>query len=94
LLSLLLKKGQLSATDISNQFHITPAAISQHLKVLREASLLEMEKKAQLRLYKINPNKMKELEEWIKKLSDLWDKRFSALDRLLEKEKKRKGGVK
>jgi DNA-binding transcriptional ArsR family regulator len=90
IIEMLAVKGQLSATDISNKFHISPPAISQHLKVLREANLVQMEKKAQQRLYKINPEKMGELEEWIKKLTKMWDARFSGLDKVLEKEKKKK----
>lgn len=87
IVELLAKKGQLSATDISNQFHVSPPAISQHLKVLREADIVTMEKRAQQRIYQINAAKLKELERWIKKLTDLWDERFSALDKLLEKQK-------
>ncbi len=92
IIELLSKKGTLSSTDISNQFHISAPAISQHLKVLKEANLVKMEKRAQQRLYKINPNAMEEIKKWIKKLSELWDERFLALDKILEKEKRR--GVK
>jgi DNA-binding transcriptional ArsR family regulator len=94
IIELLATSGQLSATDISNKFKVTPPAISQHLKVLREANLVKMEKRAQKRLYKINPDKMHELEEWLKKLTKLWDERFLALDKILEREKKKfkKGG--
>lgn len=92
IIELLAKKGELTSTDISNQFHISAPAISQHLKVLREANLVQMEKNAQKRLYKINPDAMEEVQKWIKKLSEMWDARFSALDKILEKQKK-KGGV-
>ena len=89
IVELLAKKGTLTATSISDNFSITPQAISQHLKVLREADVVEVEKKAQTRLYKINPNKIHELEEWIKKLTEMWDRRFNMLDKLLEEEKKK-----
>ena len=91
IIELLAKKGTLSSTDISNQFNISAPAISQHLKVLREANLVQMEKHAQQRLYKINPESMEEIQKWIKKLSELWDERFSMLDKILEQGKKRKG---
>ena len=93
IIELLSKKGQLSSTDISNQFHISAPAISQHLKVLREANLVKMEKRAQQRLYKINPDAMEEIQKWIKRLTQFWDDRFLALDKLLEQQKM-KGGVK
>jgi DNA-binding transcriptional ArsR family regulator len=60
--------GQLSASDISDLFKVTPPAISQHLKVLREAKLVDMEKRAQSRIYTISPAKLTEIEAWIQKL--------------------------
>lgn len=51
-----------------------------------------MEKNAQQRLYRINPDAMEEIQKWIKKLASLWDSRFSALDKILEQ--KKKGGEK
>jgi DNA-binding transcriptional ArsR family regulator len=87
ILELLASMGQLSATEISDQFQVTSSAISQHLKVLREANLVLMEKKAQQRLYQINPEVMFELETWAKQLTQRWGERFEALDELLQAEK-------
>jgi len=89
ILEMLARKGQLSATEISDNFQATPSAISQHLKVLREANLILMEKRAQQRLYQINPQAVDELEQWVKQLTRQWDERFAALDQLLEAEKKK-----
>jgi DNA-binding transcriptional ArsR family regulator len=89
ILEMLARKGQLSATEISDNFQATPSAISQHLKVLREANLILMEKRAQQRLYQINPQAVDELEQWVKQLTRQWDERFEALDQLLEAEKKK-----
>src|SRR4051812_42757170 len=76
ILEMLAHKGQLSATAIADKFQATPPAISQHLKVLREAKLIAVEKRGQQRIYSINPNKMEEIYTWAKKLSDMWNKRF------------------
>ena len=89
IVELLATNGQLSATDISDNFAISPQAISQHLKVLREAELVRVEKKAQQRIYQINPEAMLDLSEWIAKVTQLWDERFDALDRVLAEEKKK-----
>ncbi|MDQ3099085.1 MAG: metalloregulator ArsR/SmtB family transcription factor [bacterium] len=89
ILEMLASKGQLSASDISDQFKVSPPAISQHLKVLREAELVTMEKRAQQRIYAINPKPMLEMEEWLKRMKRMWNERFDALDRLLEVEKKK-----
>jgi DNA-binding transcriptional ArsR family regulator len=89
IIEMLANNGALSATDISEQFHVSPSAISQHLKILREADLLRMEKRAQQRIYRINPDSMRELEEWARRMEQLWTERFDALDRLIEAEKKK-----
>ncbi|MCK6624259.1 MAG: metalloregulator ArsR/SmtB family transcription factor [Anaerolineae bacterium] len=89
ILEMLAREGQLSATEISDNFQATPSAISQHLKVLREANLVRMEKRAQQRLYQINSETVGELEQWARQLTQQWDERFAALDQLLEAEKKK-----
>jgi len=83
----------MTATEISAQFPATPQAISQHLKVLREAGLVQVERRAQQRIYRIDPEAVLELEDWARQLRHLWEQRFDALDQLIEAEKKRlKGG--
>lgn len=87
--------GKISATDISRQFDVSAPAVSQHLKVLLETNLVRVEKKAQQRLYQINAQPLLDLEDWIKKMTKIWDDRFSRLDQVLEIEKtKLKGGEK
>jgi DNA-binding transcriptional ArsR family regulator len=89
ILELLASKGQLTATEIYTNFPVSPPAISQHLKVLREARLVKMEKRAQQRIYQINPQAMLELEDWSKQLAQLWNQRFDALDELIKVEKEK-----
>ena len=89
ILELLARSGELSATAIYEQFPISPQAISQHLKVLREAHLVEMEKHAQKRLYRLNPQALSEFEAWIQQVQQRWSERFEALDVVLENEKKK-----
>jgi DNA-binding transcriptional ArsR family regulator len=92
IIELLARSGQLSATEIYEKFPASPPAISQHLKVLREANLVLVEKRAQQRIYRINPDAMLELEDWAKRMTQLWSERFEALDRILEAEKKKLEG--
>lgn len=89
IIELLAQYGQLSATDISDKFDISAPAISQHLKVLQEAQLVQVEKRAQKRLYTINPAKMHELEEWAKKMAEIWEEKYKRLDKILEEEKRK-----
>ena len=73
----------MTATDISNQFEITSAAVSQHLKILRQAEILKMRKQAQKRLYQINPRAFEELEKWLRQMKETWSTRLDQLDSLL-----------
>ena len=87
IMEMLAANGSLSATDIYKRFDSTPPAVSQHLKVLREAKLVRVEKRAQQRIYYLNPEPMRELEKWIKQFAARMEERFTALDELLEIEK-------
>ena len=89
IVSLLANNGQLTSTNIYDNFTVSHPAISQHLKVLREANILQMEKRAQQHVYSINAGAMQELETWAKQIADLWDQRFEALDKVLAEEKKK-----
>jgi DNA-binding transcriptional ArsR family regulator len=86
ILEMLAARGRLSATDISDRFRLSPPAISQHLKILREARLVRMQKRAQQRIYEINREGMGEFEDWTRQMTSLWNERFDALDRLLKEE--------
>ncbi|HEV7235001.1 MAG TPA: metalloregulator ArsR/SmtB family transcription factor [Ktedonobacteraceae bacterium] len=87
ILELLATNGELSATAIYEQFSVSPQAISQHLKVLREANLVEMEKHAQKHLYRLNLQTLSQFEAWVQQMQQRWSERFDALDAVLEVEK-------
>ncbi len=89
IIEMLASKGQLSATAIYAQFEASPPAISQHLKVLREAKLVEVEIRGQQRLYRIDPQGIEEIDQWSQKMTRLWNKRFDALEKVLANEKKK-----
>jgi DNA-binding transcriptional ArsR family regulator len=89
IVEMLARNGALSATQISSHFQVSPPAISQHLKILREAKLVLVEKRAQQRIYRLNPEAVLEVEQWTSQLMQLWNRRFEALDALLEVEKKK-----
>ncbi|TMC13564.1 MAG: helix-turn-helix transcriptional regulator, partial [Chloroflexi bacterium] len=88
---LLATNGELSATAIYEQFPVSPQAVSQHLKILREAHLVDMEKRAQKHVYRLNPQTLSQFEAWVQQMQQRWNERFDALDTVLESEKKKKG---
>lgn len=87
ILELLATNGQMNATDISENFDVSHPAISQHLKVLREAELVHLEKAAQHHLYSLNMNAIHKLEDWLGNMTKLWDESYDRLDAVLEAEK-------
>jgi DNA-binding transcriptional ArsR family regulator len=93
IIEMLARHGQLSATDIYDHFPVSHPAISQHLKVLREARLVIVEKRGQQRFYRINPQAMLELEDWARRITELWNQRFDALDEVLKTEKIKENSI-
>jgi DNA-binding transcriptional ArsR family regulator len=93
ILELLASSGELSATAIYVQFPLSPQAVSQHLKVLREAHLVEMEKRAQKHVYRLNPQTLPQFEAWVSHMKQRWSERFEVLDAVLEIEKKKLEGT-
>jgi DNA-binding transcriptional ArsR family regulator len=90
IIELLAGSGPLSATEIYEQFPVSPQAVSQHLKVLRETHLVVMEKRAQKHVYRLNQETLSQFEAWVQQTRQRWEERFSALDTVLEREKKQK----
>jgi DNA-binding transcriptional ArsR family regulator len=92
IIELLAGRGELSATAISDQFQMSAPAVSQHLKVLREAQLVRMEKRGQQRIYRLDPGAMTEFETWVHRLAAQMEDRFARLDEILEAEQKKEKG--
>ncbi|TGK86702.1 ArsR family transcriptional regulator [Leptospira noumeaensis] len=82
---LVAKNGELTSTEISQNFQMSPPAISQHLKLLKEANILQMKKDAQRRIYSLDQKGIKEMEDWILEIKNLWVKRLDHLDRYVMK---------
>ena len=83
---ILAQKGQLTATQICDEFDVTPQAISQHLRVLREANMIQMERRAQQRLYTFNPKSVHQIETWAADVVKLWNNRLDRLNKALEED--------
>jgi DNA-binding transcriptional ArsR family regulator len=89
ILEILAREGKLTATQIYERFDVSPSAISQHLKILRDANLVHVEKRALQRLYELNQGAVAEVEGWAKKMTRLWEQRFDALEEVIQAEKGR-----
>jgi DNA-binding transcriptional ArsR family regulator len=83
---ILAHRGKLSASQICDEFDVTPQAISQHLRVLREANVIRMEKSAQRRLYAFNPQSMNQIQGWAAEMARIWNSRLDRLEKALKEE--------
>jgi DNA-binding transcriptional ArsR family regulator len=83
----LLGAGERPAGAIAGEFNLTPAAVSQHLKVLREAGLVRVRVDGQRRIYSLDPDGLAAVDAWLDRVRAFWSGRLDALERALEKEK-------
>jgi DNA-binding transcriptional ArsR family regulator len=88
ILEMLADSGELPASAIYSRFQVSPPAISQHLKVLRDANLVRVERRAQQRIYFVNPEPMRELEKWVHQFAATMEDRYQKLDKVLNEQKK------
>ncbi len=82
----LAQQGQMSASDISGRFDISKSGVSQHLKVLKEAGLVEMEARAQFRLYRLRPEALEQMAAWIIRTRWLWSQSLTRLETQLKED--------
>lgn len=86
IIEMLATHGRLPVSKIKKEFTISAPAVSQHLKVLKEAKLVCMEVNAQQRIYMLNPEGIAEIEHWTAKMRRMWEARFDALEAMLQEE--------
>ena len=80
----MLGARELSAGEIARRFDMTAPAVSQHLKLLREAGLVRVRRDAQRRIYTLDPAGLAELDAWLARFRRFWSGRLDALEHELE----------
>ena len=79
MLSLLLSSER-SVGELERELRLAQPSVSKHLKVLRDAGLVESRIEAQRRLYRLRPEPLLELEEWLAPFRRFWSKHVDALE--------------
>ncbi len=82
----LLAERERTAGELVREFDLTAPAISQHLKVLREAGLVTVRAEGQTRVQRLNPDGLDELDTWLERTRAVWSSRLDALERELRAE--------
>ena len=81
----LLREGPRAVGELVDRLGITQPGTSKHLRVLREAGLVDVRRDAQRRVYALAPAPLAELDEWLEPYRALWSDRLDALERHLDR---------
>src|SRR5512133_3800533 len=73
-----LSSGPASAGDLAALLPVAGPGVSRHLRVLREAGLVEVRKEAQRRVYGLRPEPLAEVDVWLGRYRALWEQRLDA----------------
>src|SRR5215472_13878736 len=87
ILSLLLSSER-SVGEIERELRLSQPSVSKHLRVLREAGFVESRIEAQRRLYRLRPEPLLELDEWLVPFRRFWSKHLDALEQHLDRMEK------
>ncbi len=80
-----VRGGERSVGDLVEIVGMHQPGVSRHLRVLRDAGLVQVRSEAQRRLYRLRPEPLKELDEWLQPYRAEWTDRLDALERHLER---------
>jgi len=85
----LVREEEMSAGEIASHFDVTRSAVSQHLRVLKDAGLVAERRHGTRRIYRIRPEGLAELREFI---DGLWEIKLATLKRVAEAEERMRRG--
>ena len=80
----LLVSSQQSVGEIERRLHMPQPTVSKHLRVLREAGFVESSVDGQRRLYRLKPEPLRELDDWLAPFRQFWSAHVDALERHLD----------
>ena len=78
--------GERAFGEIAEQFEMSRPAVSQHLKVLRDADIVRVRADAQRRIYSLSDEGLVEVDEWLQKVRRYWLGRLDKLEQALRDE--------
>ena len=85
----LLREAERPVNDLVTSLNVSQPGVSKHLRVLREAGLVEARVEAQRRVYRVRPEPLAEIDAWLAPYRRLWAKRLDALEQHLDETEER-----
>jgi DNA-binding transcriptional ArsR family regulator len=89
-----LGQGQATAGELAALLPIARPGVSRHLRVLREAGLVEVRQEAQRRVYSLRPEPLAEVDDWLGRYRSQWEQRLNALHTEVARGKKQRRSTK
>jgi DNA-binding transcriptional ArsR family regulator len=80
----LLRQGEQGVNDLVDSLGASQPSVSKHLRVLRDAGLVEVRADAQRRLYSVRVEPLRELDDWLAPYRAIWSSSLDALERHLD----------
>jgi DNA-binding transcriptional ArsR family regulator len=88
-----LSRGEATAGGLAALLPIARPGVSRHLRVLREAGLVEVRQEAQRRVYSLRPEPLAEVDDWLGRYRSLWEQRFDALHTEVARGNRQRGSI-
>jgi DNA-binding transcriptional ArsR family regulator len=85
----LLRDDERSVGELVDRLPLSQPGVSRHLRVLRDAGLVNVRRQAQKRLYAVNPEPLAEIDAWLAPYRRLWVHRLDALENHLDEKERR-----
>ena len=79
-----LRGGERCVGELVERLKMSQPAVSKQLRVLREAGLASVRADAQRRIYRLNPDGLREVDAWLAPYRAFWDERLDAMERTLD----------
>jgi DNA-binding transcriptional ArsR family regulator len=79
-----LTEGDAGVLDVAAPFSMSQPAVTKHLKVLEEAGLISRHRLSRRRMCHLEPQRLKQLSDWVGSYRQYWEESFERLDELLE----------
>jgi DNA-binding transcriptional ArsR family regulator len=80
----LLKDGPRPVGEIGTRLRLSQPQVSKHLRVLKAARLVDVEPRAQQRLYGLRGDRLRDLNKWLERYRAIWEERMEQLDELVQ----------
>jgi DNA-binding transcriptional ArsR family regulator len=80
----LLREDERAVGDLVSELGLSQPGVSKHLRVLRECGLVDVRVDAQRRMYRLQPEPLREIDDWLEPYRAAWRDRLDTLERHLD----------